>query len=238
MLPQPPPDAKAPPPSETALRSRRYRRWIWVTGVVSVVLLPVFFFAWSDYRRGVSHGRGRIRTEAVNNARQIGFALFEFEIEYGRFPDATTITAVQKETGTLLPLGTKTSNDYFRQLIGAGITQSEPMFYARIEGSRKPDGLMDPANTLVKGNVGFAYLAGLASMGSPSRPLVVTPLIPGTDRFDPKPFDGKAVILKMDNSVTSIPIQKDGHVLLSGRNILDPGHPIWDGKPPVIVWPE
>ena len=75
-------------------------------------------------------------------------------------------------------------------------------------------------------------------MGSPSRPLVVTPLIPGTDRFDPKPFDGKAVILKMDNSVTSIPIQKDGHVLLNGRNILDPGHPIWDGKPPVIVWPE
>lgn len=178
------------------------------------------------------------QSEAVNNARQIGLALFEFETEYGRFPDATTVAAVQKETGTLLPLGTKTSNDYFRQLIGSWIAQSERMFYAKIPGSRKPDNLMDSAHALGKGEVGFSYLSGLLLEGNPSRPIVVTPLIPGTDRFDPKPFDGRAILLKVDNSATSIPIQKDEQVLVNGRNILDPGHPLWDGHPPVIAWPE
>lgn len=177
-------------------------------------------------------------TEEVNNARQIGLALLEFEAEYGRFPDAMTIIAVQKETGTLLPLGTKTSNDYFRQLVGSGIAQSESMFYCRIKDSRKPDGVMDPAHALAKGEVGFAYLSGLSVEGNPSRPIIIAPLIPGTDRFDPKPFKGKAVMLKMDNSVATLPIQKDGHVLSLDQNILDPAHPVWGGKPPVIVWPE
>ena len=165
-------------------------------------------------------------------------ALFEFETEYGKFPDASTIDAVKKETGTILPFGTKTSNDFFRQLIGSGIAQSEPMFHARIKGANKPDGRMDAGNALAKGEVGFTYLAGLSSKGNPSRPLIVTPMIPGTDRFDPEPFNGKAVVLKMDNSVTSLPIQKDGHVLVNGKNLFDPTNPIWDGKPPVIVWPD
>ena len=176
--------------------------------------------------------------EAVNNARQIGMALFEFETEYGKFPDSSTIEAVRKNTGTVLPLGTKNSNDYFRQLIGADMTQYEPMFYAKVKGARKPDGLTDPTHALTKGEVGFTYLAGLSIVGNPSRPLVVAPMIPGTDRFDPKPFEGKAVLLRMDNSVTSLPIQKDGHVLLYGKNLFDPTNPIWDGKPPVIVWPD
>jgi hypothetical protein len=63
-----------------------------------------------------------------------------------------------------------------------------------------------------KGECGFAYLSGLTPSGSPTRPLRVTPLISGTDRFDPKPFQGKAVILRMDCSVSSHPISKDGHV--------------------------
>ncbi len=33
-------------------------------------------------------------------------------------------------------------------------------------------------------------------------------------------------------------IEKDGHVLIGGMNILDPSNPIWDGNPPVIVWPD
>ena len=165
-------------------------------------------------------------------------ALAEFETEYGKFPDASTIDAVRKETETLLPFGTKTSNDYFRQLIGSGIAQSEPMFYAKVKGSHRPDGRMDPAHAMTKGEVGFTYLAGLSSKGNPSRALIVTPMIPGTDRFDPEAFDGKAVLLRMDNSVTSLPIQKDGHVLVNGKNLFDPTNPIWDGTPPVIVYPD
>lgn len=200
-----------------------------VTSGVAVVLAPSFIHP----RRG-----GCGQREHVNNARQIGIALFEFETEYGRYPDASTVAAVRKETGTLLPLGTNTSNDFFRQLIATGIASSEPMFHAKIKGTHRPDGRMDPAHALSKGEVGFTYLAGLEVEGNPSRPIVVAPVIPGTDRFDPKPFDGKAVVLKMDNSVTSLPIQKDGRVLFEGKNILAPSHPVWEGKPPVVAWPD
>ncbi|MES2924140.1 MAG: hypothetical protein V4819_21495 [Verrucomicrobiota bacterium] len=171
-------------------------------------------------------------------------ALFEFDAKYGKFPDATTISAVSKDAATdlylsKLSLGTKSSNDYFRQLLAGGFTQSERMFYARIHGAKKPDDNIKGAEALKKGECGFAYLAGLSSEGNPSRPLIVTPLIPGTDRFDPKRFDGKAVIRRMDNSVISMNINSSGHVMLDGKNLLDPTNPVW-GKSDkfVIVWPE
>jgi len=66
-------------------------------------------------------------TEAISNLRQISINLFSFEEEYGRFPDATTIPAVQAATGTTLALGTSSSNDLFRQLL-ATVGKSEKMF--------------------------------------------------------------------------------------------------------------
>jgi hypothetical protein len=97
---------------------------------------------------------------------------------------------------------------------------------------------MDGNHAIAKGECGYSYLSGLSTEGNPSRPIVVTPLIPGTDRFDLKPFEGKAVMLLLDNSVVSRTINKDGHVILNGGNMMDPNHPIWEGKPPVIAWPE
>ena len=111
--------------------------------------------------------------------------------------------------------------------------------YAKIPNTKKPDNNIKGAEALKKGECGFAYLAGLSSAGNPSRPLIVTPLIPGTDRLDPKRFDGKAIILRMDNSVTSININSSGHVIQFGKNLLDPTNPVW-GKADkfVIAWPE
>lgn len=234
ILPQPPPNAPAPPPSDVAILSRRKWMWLWIAGLFSmliVVLLlgPLFI-------RQRHHGCGQ--TETVSNARQIGLALFEFETEYGKFPDATTSAAVKAETGTLLPLGAKTSNDFFRQLIAAEISQSEVIFYAKTVGGRKPDNVFDATHALERRECGFTYLLGATKLSNPSRPIVVTPMIPGTDRFDPEPFKGKAVILRIDNSVTSLPIDKSGHVIVNGRNLMDPHHPIWDGHAPVIAWPD
>lgn len=178
-------------------------------------------------------------TEAVSNARQIGFALFEFESEFGAFPDGATAAAVRKKTGALLPLGTTTSNDLFRQLLAANITQSERMFYAHIPGAKKPDDNILGAEALKKAECGFTYLLGARITDNPSRPLVVTAMIPGSDRFDKNnALEGRAVVLRMDNSVTALPIDKDGHVMLDGRNMMDPHHPIWDGHAPVIAWPD
>ena len=86
------------------------------------------------------------QTEAVNNARQIGLALFEFETEYGAFPDKDTATAVTAATGETAPDGTN-SNDKFRQLIAAGIAQSEAMFFAKSAYTKKPDGVISPVGT-------------------------------------------------------------------------------------------
>ena len=226
--PQPPPDVITPTPSRGVFRSRD--NWI-----VSVLLI-IGLVSVTPYvlRQRVK----AIQTKAVGNSRQLGLALFEFQSDFGKFPDASTITAVRAKSGSLLPLGTKTSNDYFRQLIAAGIAQSENFFYADIAGSRKPDERVDGSHAIEKGECGYSYLLGLSAKGNPAHPIVVTPLIPGSDRFDPTRFDGKAVILKLDNSVTSLLIQKDGHALLNGKNILDPANPIWGGKPPVIAWPE
>ena len=64
------------------------------------------------------------QTEAVSNARQVGLALFEFENEYGNYPDATTATAVTAATGSQLALGVADSNGLFRQLVAGNFTQS------------------------------------------------------------------------------------------------------------------
>lgn len=230
----PPEKVDLPPQSEAAAMA--HKKWNWLTwaGIILVFIVILVWFAPMVIRCR----KKTTQTEAISNARQIGLALFEFSSEYGRFPDETTIAQVKAKNTTDLHLGTKTSNDFFRQMIVAGIAPSEAMFYAKIKGIQKPDNVMTAGEALKKGECGFTYLSGLNSSGYPFRPLVVTPLIPGTDRFDPKPFQGKAVILKMDNSVTSLPIREDGHVWINGMNLLDPSHPLWEGKPPVIIWPE
>ena len=203
-------------------------------GLVSIAALIVLFLSLTGGRRH----RGRDQLEAVNSARQIGFTLFDFESEYGAYPNADTVVAVQKATGTTLNLGTKTSNDFFRQLLAANFTQNEKMFYAKGSGIRKPDDVIAGTKALEKGECGFTYFLGASKLDNPSRPLAAAPMIPGTDRFDPEPFEGKAVFLKIDNSVISLPIDKHGHVIYAGRNLMDPHHPIWDGHAPSIAWPE
>ena len=178
------------------------------------------------------------QTEAVSNARQIGIALFEFESEYSSYPNDATAAAVADATTTPKISG-NSSNARFRQLIRSGMTQSETMFYAHIPGTHRPDDLIDGDHALERGECGFAYVENLITTDKVVRPLAMTPMIPGTTRFDPQPFSGKAVILWTDNSVRSLPIdKKSGQVMLDGRNLLDPSHPIWGGKPPLIALPE
>ncbi len=153
-------------------------------------------------------------TEATNNARQIGLALFEFETEYGSYPENDPQIAQTLGTEPFTAATTVTnSEDAFRQLFVAGITQSEDMFYAKIQGADKPDGDFDTATTCLQdGENGFAYVMdsngtnALSTGGNPSRVLVVTPMV-STSGFDPDPFDSKAVYLKIDNSVSQTRIR-------------------------------
>ncbi len=200
MLPQPPPDAPAPPPSEAEILSGKKWNWLIGIGIASVLLVLAGGLTMPMMIRSRKNPG---QTEAVNNARQIGLALFEFESEYGKQPDGSTIATVRAKTSTDLDLGKTSSNEIFRQLIAAGITTGEQMFYAEIDGTRSPDNVITKGEALKKGECGFTYFLGAKATDNPSRPLLATPMIPGTDRFDPKRFKGKVVILKIDNSVTS-----------------------------------
>lgn len=176
------------------------------------------------------------RTRAVMKMRQIGLALFEFETEYGFFPSAQTAVTVKEATDYEGELGAETANDCFFQLVAAGILNNVGIFQLGNEGEPR-----DPARKPVAADrlekCSFAYLPARNAAGHPGRPIVVAPLIKGTTLFDPKPFGGKAVILKRDNSVTSVDIDEEGHAVIDGRDLFDPGQPYWKGEEPTVKWP-
>ncbi len=182
-----------------------------------------------------------ILTQAYSNAKQIGLALLEFEAEYGAYPSAATVALVTTENPTHgYDLSGISSNAAFLQILATGITQSEEIFYARIPGVIKPDNFIIPGEALKKGEVGFSYISGLTSAGTdPNTPIVLTPLIPGTTKFDPKPFNGKAFVLHIDYSARTYDIHKDGHIYdTKGIDLLSAKNPIWKGKAPDIRYPE
>lgn len=244
-LPQPPPGAPAPPPSSAARRSIRWRNWIFGVGMISVVLslgLGFLIFEMPRRHRGPHH-----RSESITNLRLIGLALFEFDTAFGRFPDASTIAEVKaQDPSSTIPLGSSTSNELFRQLLVTEIVASESQFYSRPPSSgphRRPDNNFLGTNALEKGECGFAYIAGLSTTSHPpDTPLAMAPLVPGQMKFDYKHckefFGGKAVVLFIDNSVRSLPVDKSGRVLINGKDLFDPSQPFWGGKAPDVKWPE
>jgi hypothetical protein len=151
---------------------------------------------------------------------------------------------VTEQTDSKLRLGAGSTNEIFRQLIAGGICDSEVVFYARIPGAHEPDNdVSGPENAMAKGEVGFSYILGQSPDSPAETPLVVTPLVPGTNRFDPKPFKGRALVMRVGNMTKGIidvlPINSHGEVIdSSGKHLLAADHPIWGGKAPVIVWPE
>lgn len=178
-------------------------------------------------------------TEALNNIRQIGLGLLEFSDEYGKYPDASTIPLLKKKTNSDLDLGDQSSNQLFRQLIANGLKFEKPFWVSSaLSPKRKPDDITTPGKALAPGECAFGYIMGLSPEGDPATPIVLTPFVPGTDRFDPKPFNGKAIVLRIDQSATAMQIDDEGRVMVDGKSILDPAQPWWMGKKPDLKLPE
>jgi type II secretory pathway pseudopilin PulG len=177
-------------------------------------------------------------TEASSHLRSLSLNLYAFDEEYGSFPDASTAVDVKESTGTPLTLGDSSSNQLFRQLL-ATLGRDEIIFWARTSrDGKKPDNIIDSdATALAPGECSFSYVAGRSSADT-GAPVVMAPLIPGTTRFDPKPFGGKALVLFIGTSSTPLPIEPDGRVLVNGRDLFDPAQPYWRGTPPDLKWPE
>lgn len=169
------------------------------------------------------------RAEAVSNAKQIGLFLFTFQDDYGSYPSNDTATAVKENNpDTTLTLGTTNSNDYFRQLIAAGIADQEKPFYAKAPYTKKPDNVLTQSKALAQGEVGFAYIMAtqtdaISASGNSARPIVAAAVYNGLQdgTFDPDVYDKKAVVLRLDNSCTIESVRpSDKRVLVGGGKTL------------------
>ena len=186
------------------------------------------------------------QTEAVSNARQIGLALFEFEAEYGSFPDVASALTVANNTG-ITPNSATTANGLFSQLFAAGIASSEAMFYAKSSYTKKPDGIVKTISTdvLAAGECGFGILlngsTGYATSGNSGRVICATPFAKalGGELFDVDPFDAKAVVLKIDNSVSSVVIDAGSKkIKINGLDLMSTElGSLFDGTAPKMIYP-
>ena len=207
-----------------------------ITGYLGLLIFGLAFAAALTAPLVIRASKKADQAEALSNARQIGLALYEFQNAYGSYPNTSTAEGVANDSGHEL-ITDSSSNARFRQLFHAEITSSEQMFYAKSSGIRMPDGDTSAGNILTLGECGFAYIEHESTANTSRYPLALAPFVPRTDRFDPAPFDGKAIILWSDSSVTSLPIDS-GSVMFEGQEILAPTHPVWAGKPFTLRLPE
>lgn len=226
----------APDNNEPVARKRGCWRLSWRAALYFWFAIALLF--WGGYLF-VKHQWATVnRVEAINFARQISEELVAFDENYGSFPSSATSEAVKLKTAWPWQFGDGSSNQLFCQLIANGC-KSERVFFAAINGTHKVDDVWKPEGAALKpGECGFSYIAGLSSKSPPEAPLVVTPLIPGTTRFDPRPFNGRALILRVDKSISCPKIDRSGRVMVGGKDLFDPAQPFWGGKAPDIKWHE
>jgi hypothetical protein len=204
----------------------------------TIVIVIVWFGFWLSRPQLLCGPRKATLTQALSNARQIGLALFDFDTEYGSYPNSSTITAVSENHPGWM-LDDATSNDLFKQLFAAKVTSDEGIFHVKLPGTRKPDHITSPRSKILEeGECGFGYIIPGTTSISSSQPLLVTPLIPGTSKFDPGPFKAKALIMRRDLSVASCKLIPNGTAIdTNGMDIFDPRQPYWGGVAPIIKPP-
>lgn len=239
-----PPTTMQPPPSPAKSGIPRPLIIVGVVGVIVVGIAVLAGIAAPVFLRMRKKGD---QVMAMSSGKAMVLALTDFQFEYGSFPDRETAKLVAAKTRTQLDLGSDTSNDYFRQLIAAGIARSEDPFWAITPYSpMRPDNNITGSEALKPGEVGFGYIMnGDHSLGNdnPDRIIAVTPLFNAqtSGEFDPRPLDSKAVVVYLDGSVKAVTISPDRKLGLGkGKTLLDTGaDTIWGaGVTPVIKAPK
>lgn len=180
------------------------------------------------------------RTQAFNNGRQLHLTLIAFSEKYGTFPSSETLQKIVAEKKiTDYPL--VTSNDYLRQLVASGFSKSDRIgwcHHPKVTGKSADDIVFPLDQAFAPGECGFSYVTGLSANSPPDMPVLLAPMIPGTTLFDPEPFKGKAIVVRVDGTVTSEAIKEDGRVNIGmGKTLFDADAPHWHGTTPYVVHP-
>ncbi len=187
------------------------------------------------------------KAQAINNARQIGIALGEFESDYGSYPSDDTREQLE-DIDIESPAG-EDSNAMLGQLISSGKLDNEEIFFLKaVRGSRKGDNITSsPDEILAKGENSWGYVmladgeALSSSTASSLTPVLVAPLKEGGTEpaFEGKPYNDKMVYFKADGSVSELPVKKDGSAALKGgRTLFDIGEDtVWEDDQPEVRAP-
>lgn len=208
-------------------------QWIAVTALTA----GIFYLATPKPHKGTNSAA---RTEALSNGRQLHMTLAAFSEKYGTFPSSGTLQKIVAEKKiTEFPL--VTSNDYLRQFVASGLSKSDRIgwcHHPKVTGKRADDILFPLDQAFAPGECGFSYVTGLSANSPPDMPVLLAPMIPGTTLFDPEPFKGKAVIVRVNGTVTAEAIMEDGRVNTGmGKTLFDPDAPHWHGTTPYVVHP-
>jgi len=173
------------------------------------------------------------KTQALENIKTVGMALFTFDQDYSSFPCDATIEQVKNNCPDFQSnFGNTYSNDFFRQLIATKKVDQETPFYVKCSYTKKPDNIMTQGKCLAGGECGIGYI--MASQTEPlsqssaagDTPLLVSVLdnAKKDGTFDPNVFDAKAVIGHIDQSVTTDPVRtNDKMVMIRGKKMLEGG---------------
>jgi hypothetical protein len=208
--------------------------------IILLTLALIFALAPTLFRTGCGSDKAR----AINNAKQIGIAMTEFESHYGHFPTPDQHEDFLED----YPIQNRDDSNYILgQLLASKVLDSEKVFY--INGREGDDVFHTPQENLKAGECEFSYIskAGrvhLSEQDFPSEtPIVLGPMIAGSNLFDPD-YLGKShqmVFLKIDSSVGICTIDQTGKALIKGeeqRGLLDTGKgSIWGDRVPTIHHP-
>ena len=207
-----------------------------------IVILALVVLAGIAQPRLIRARGGRGDTvRAMSNGKSLMLALTDFGNEFGSFPDRETAKKLIEIANTNLNLEGDHSNDYFRQLIAAGVVKSEESFYVQTPYSRrKPDNNISGREALKAGEVGFGYIMNgeKAIPGDdPKRVIVVAALLnaAATGEFDVSVMNEKALLVQIDQTVKMVSIDRNKKAIMGpNRTLLDFGeNTIWgkDIKP-------
>ena len=225
----------------------RYQKGFTLTELLAVMTILVVLAGIAPASIFKSLKRASL-AQAINNAKQVKLSLDAFATDFdGQYPNDDTAEYVI-EGGT----GTTYSNDYFRQLFLAGVTESEKIFWVKnsaVASKFAPDdkvkegGRVQADEVLQKGDVHWAYITDQTNLDTGSRPLILDGYKRGTSEWDPNTWDQKVIVLAIDGSCRTMGMRaSDGKVLDGSRkDILSAEADAWDGEDPTDLlkqpWP-
>ena len=193
-------------------------------------------------------GRGGDFARAIQNAKQIGYALYNFEDDFGSYPNDKTAKSILDSDADAFLSSAGGSNYYFSQLIAGGYVDQEAPFYANVEGVNVPDNMKNSADELLgAGEVGFAYVVWDEELDvdqlPPVAPLLMTFLEERKKGLaEPSSWfrnsKRRLIIFRADMTASALRSDSKGIVKVRNKDYFDWSQPHWGGQKPKIVWPK